>query len=109
MKLVFEVKKLGSMSTHLQSWIKQADACWGKFCPNRPVFIVEVGLLESLRYLARDARGWLEIHLSSAQVAITIDIHQDRPEIIIHQWEVISRNYGIETPASPHLANLYRY
>jgi hypothetical protein len=62
---------------------------------------LEIGLSESARKLAIDARGWLETVGSTVQLVIAAKISRDSPEIIIQLWELQPRSYSIRTRASP--------
>ena len=63
--------------------------------------MVEVGLSESTRRLALNALAWLEAHSSSVKLVVTVSINRDRPEIILHRWELATRGYGVSTRSSP--------
>ncbi|KAJ5744065.1 hypothetical protein N7533_008935 [Penicillium manginii] len=97
-----EVKPFGSTTVEIGNWKKEADCCWAPALTNtRLSLVVEVGLSESARRLALNARGWLETYSSSVKLVITIGIKRETPEIIFHRWELVSRGYGVQTRSSP--------
>ncbi|KKK12842.1 hypothetical protein ARAM_001189 [Aspergillus rambellii] len=97
-----DVWSLGSTTVTIGNWRKEADCCWGPVSTNtRLSFVVEVGLSESARNLALDARGWLETSSSSVKLVVTISIKQDGPEIILRRWELFPGRYGMVTRPSP--------
>ncbi|KKK24299.1 hypothetical protein AOCH_007787 [Aspergillus ochraceoroseus] len=97
-----DVWSLGSTTVTIGNWRKEADCCWGPVSTNtRLSFVVEVGLSESARNLALDARGWLETSSSSVKLVVTISIKQDGPEIILRRWELFPGRYGNVTRSSP--------
>ncbi|KAJ5281418.1 hypothetical protein N7478_006790 [Penicillium angulare] len=102
-----EVKPLGSTTVTVGNWKKEADCCWAPDLtnPRRLSFVMEVGLSESARRLALDARGWLETYSSSVKLVVTIGIKRETPEIVFHRWELISREYGVQTRSSPPQAH----
>jgi hypothetical protein len=63
--------------------------------------ILEIGLTESARRLALDARGWLETTGSTIEVAITMKIDRNNPHITIRYWERGPRLSHIATCQSP--------
>ncbi|EAW13241.1 uncharacterized protein ACLA_016870 [Aspergillus clavatus NRRL 1] len=84
-----DMSSLGSTTVTVGNWTKEADCCWAPASPNvRLSFVVEVGLSESARKLALDARGWLETYSSPVKLVVTISINRDTPEIILHRWEL---------------------
>jgi hypothetical protein len=96
-----DVWPLGSTTVTIGNWKKEADCCWAPTSTNaRLSFVVEVGLSESMRKLALDARGWLETPSSSVKLVVTISIKHDNPEINFHRWEVFPRGYGALTRSS---------
>ncbi|KAJ5994947.1 hypothetical protein N7481_001924 [Penicillium waksmanii] len=97
-----DVLPFGSTTVTVGNWKKEADCCWAPASTNaRPSFVMEVGLSESARRLALDARGWLETPSSSVKLVVTISIKPNTPEIVLHRWELVSRGYGILTRSSP--------
>ncbi|KAL4782093.1 hypothetical protein BJX76DRAFT_349638 [Aspergillus varians] len=97
-----EVRPFGSTTVTVGNWKKEADCCWAPASTNtRLSFVVEVGLLESARQLALDARSWLETYSSSVKLVVTISIKRENPEIILHRWELVPREYGVLTRSSP--------
>jgi hypothetical protein len=102
MNVYDDVLPLGSTTVTVGNWKKEADSCWAPASTNaRLSFVVEVGLSESARRLALNARGWLETHSSSVKLIVTISIKRETPEIVLHRWELVSRGYGVLTRASP--------
>ncbi|KAJ5082333.1 hypothetical protein N7532_011376 [Penicillium argentinense] len=103
-----DVRPFGSTTVTVGNWKKEADCCWAPASTNaRLSFVVEVGLSESARQLALDARGWLETYSSSVKLVVTISINSEHPEIILHRWELVPREYGVLTRltrSSPPLA-----
>ena len=101
MNLDDEVEPLGSTTVTLGSWKKEADCSWAP--GSRGIeftLVVEVGLLESARRLDLDARGWLESSGSPVKIVVTININRTNPEIIIHRWELLPRDYLVSTGSS---------
>ncbi|KAJ5762025.1 uncharacterized protein N7511_005407 [Penicillium nucicola] len=97
-----DVWPFGSTTVTVGNWKKEADCCWAPASTNvRLSFVVEVGLLESARRLALDARGWLETHSSSVKLVVTISIKPNNPEIVLHRWELVSLGHGVLTRSSP--------
>lgn len=97
-----DVRPFGSTTVMVGNWKKEADCCWAPASTNtRLSFVVEVGLSESARQLALDARGWLETYSSSVKLVVTISIKRQNPEIILHRWELVPRGYGVLTRSSP--------
>ncbi|KAJ5800200.1 uncharacterized protein N7518_002268 [Penicillium psychrosexuale] len=97
-----DVRPFGSTTVAVGNWKKEADCCWAPASTNaRLSFVVEVGLSESARQLALDARGWLETYSSSVKVVVTISIQRKRPEIILHLRELVPRGYSVLTRSSP--------
>jgi hypothetical protein len=97
-----DVRPFGSTTVTVGNWKKEADCCWAPASTNaRLSFVVEVGLSESTRQLALDARGWLETYSSSVKLVVTISIKRENPEIIFHRWELVPRGYGVRTRSSP--------
>ncbi|KAL2822992.1 hypothetical protein BJX63DRAFT_376029 [Aspergillus granulosus] len=100
-----ETLPCGSATVTVGNWQKEANS---SCCPTgtdvRLSFVVEVGLSESARQLALDARGWLETDSSSVKLVVTITIHQDNPTIILHRWELLPRRSGVVTRSAPLLA-----
>jgi hypothetical protein len=96
-----DVRPFGSTTVTVGNWKKEADCCWAPASTNaRLSFVVEVGLSESARQLALDARGWLETYSSSVKVVVTISIKRESPEIILHRWELVPRGYSVLTRSS---------
>ncbi|KAK9319780.1 hypothetical protein V1517DRAFT_31319 [Lipomyces orientalis] len=61
MNLEHEVEPLGSTTVQIGNWKKEADECWALSTQNTQIkAVLEIGLSESSRRLALDARGWLE-------------------------------------------------
>jgi hypothetical protein len=97
-----DVKPYGSTTVTVGNWKKEADCCWAPASTNgRLTFVVEIGLSESARQLALDARGWLETYSSSVKLVVTISIKRENPEIILHRWELFPRGYSVLTRSSP--------
>ena len=97
------VRSFGSTTVTVGNWTKEADCCWAPASTNaRLNFVVEVGLSESARQLALDARSWLET--SSVELVVTISIKREKPEIILHRWELAPPGHGIRTRSSSLLA-----
>lgn len=96
----------GSTTVTVGNWKKEADSSWSPVSqfPNLS-FAMEVGLSESTRRLALDARGWLETPSSSVELMVTIDITRHTPEITLHRWERAPRVYGLQTRSQPVSAN----
>ncbi|KAL4913673.1 hypothetical protein BDW62DRAFT_214054 [Aspergillus aurantiobrunneus] len=91
-----DMRPFGSTTVTVGNWKKEADCCWAPASTNtRLSFVVEVGLSESARQLALDARGWLETYSSSVKLVVTISIKRETPEIILRRWELVSRGYGV--------------
>ncbi|EPS30583.1 hypothetical protein PDE_05535 [Penicillium oxalicum 114-2] len=102
MEVDSDVMPFGSTTVTVGNWTKEADCCWAPASTNpRLSFVVEVGLSESARQIALDARGWLETDSSSVVLAVTISINRGNPEIILHRWELVPRGYGVLTRSSP--------
>ncbi|KAJ5562787.1 hypothetical protein N7535_002767 [Penicillium sp. DV-2018c] len=102
MNLHRDVRPCGSATVTVGNWKKEADCSWTPDLTNgKPSFVVEVGLSESARRLALDARGWLETYSSSVKLVVTISIKRQNPEIILHRWELVPREYGVRTRSSP--------
>lgn len=97
-----DVRPFGSTTVTVGNWKTEADCCWAPASTSaRLSFVVEVGLSESERRLALDARGWLEAYSSSVQLVVTISIERENPEIMVHRWELAPRGYGVVTRSSP--------
>ncbi|EED15602.1 conserved hypothetical protein [Talaromyces stipitatus ATCC 10500] len=97
-----DVRPFGSTTTTVGNWKKEADCCWAPASTNaRLSFVVEVGLLESERQLALDARSWLETYSSSVKLVVTISIKRENPDITFHRWELVPQAYGVATRSSP--------
>jgi hypothetical protein len=97
-----DVWPFGSTTVTVGNWKKEADCCWAPASTNaRLSFVVEVGLSESARQLALDARGWLETYSSSVKLVVTISIKRENPEIILHRWELVPRGNGVLERSSP--------
>ncbi|KAE8363285.1 hypothetical protein BDV27DRAFT_8777 [Aspergillus caelatus] len=97
-----DVRPFGSTTVTVGNWKKEADCCWAPASTNaRLSFVVEVGLSESERQLALDARGWLEAYSSSVELVVTISIKCENPEIMVHRWELAPRGYVVLTRSSP--------
>ncbi|KAL4812559.1 hypothetical protein BDW67DRAFT_169926 [Aspergillus spinulosporus] len=100
-----DVKPLGSTTVTVGDWNKEADCCWAPASANtRLSFVVEVGLSESARQLALDARSWLETDSSSVKLVVTISIKREHPEIQLHRWELFPGRPGMPTRSSRALA-----
>lgn len=83
---------LGSTTTTIGNWTKEADSSWTPSLTSLKLsFVVEIGLSESARHLALDTHGWLEANSSSIKVVVTISIRHDHPEIIFNRWELTDR------------------
>ncbi|KAK9235658.1 hypothetical protein V1525DRAFT_255979 [Lipomyces kononenkoae] len=105
MNLEHEVE-LGSTTVQIGNWKKEADECWALSTQTtRITTILEIGLSESSRRLALEAREWLETRDSLVQVAITLKIDRDIPKITIKCWELCAGQYSISTRASPASAS----
>lgn len=101
MKLEGDVDLLGSTTVTIGSWKKEADCCWAPASKATDLsFVVEVGLSESARNLALDARGWLETCASSVKLVVTININRTNPEVILHRWELFPREYCLTRSSS---------
>lgn len=95
------MRSFGSTTVKVGNWKKEADCCWAPASTNaRLSFVVEVGLSESARQLALDARGWLETESSSVGLVVTISIKRGNPEIILHRWELVAPGHGVLTRSS---------
>ncbi|KAJ5562827.1 hypothetical protein N7461_001588 [Penicillium sp. DV-2018c] len=95
------VRPFSSTTVTIGNREKGADCCWAPTSTNaRLSFVVEVGLSESTRQLALDARGWLETSSSSVKHVVTISIKRENPEIILHRRELVPRGYGVLTRSS---------
>lgn len=102
LKINDEVRIFGSATVDVGNWTKEADCCWAPSVSSaRLSFVVEVGLSNSTRKLCLDARSWLETPSSSVKVVITIVINHSNPEVTIRRWELVSREAGAVTRASP--------
>ncbi|KAJ5795227.1 hypothetical protein N7457_001826 [Penicillium paradoxum] len=98
MNVHHDVRPFGSTTVTVGNWTKEADCCWAPASTNaRLSFVVEVGLSESARQLALDARSWLEPHSSSVKLVVTISINRQNPEIILQRWELGPPGYGALT------------
>jgi hypothetical protein len=98
MNVHHDVLPFGSTTVTVGNWKKEADCCWAPASTNlRLSFVVEVGLSESARRLALDARSWLETQSTSVKLIVTISIKRETPEIVLHRWELVSRGYSILT------------
>ena len=105
MELDDEVDCLNSTTVGIGNWNKEADCCWAPAAQKTELsFVLEVGLSESSRHLAIDARGWLETRGTSVNLVITIEIDRAHPIVNIHQWELGTPNCSISTRSSPRLA-----
>jgi hypothetical protein len=102
MGLYDELDAVGSTEIQFGNFTKQPDGCWAPISqsPN-PTLVLEIGLSESSKRLAIDARGWLESPGSTVQLAVTADINRNRAEIIFRQWEVMPRRFHMPTRNSP--------
>lgn len=101
MGLEDDVDSLGSTTVTIGSWKREADCCWAPASQTTELsFVVEVGLSNSARQLALDARGWLETRTSSVKLVVTIDINRTNPEVIMHRWELFPRDYRLLTRSS---------
>jgi hypothetical protein len=101
MDLDDELDALGSTTVRFGSFSKEADGCWGPALQStKPTLVLEIGLSESSRQLAIDARGWLELRGSAAQLVVIIKINRDNPEIVAQCWELRPRQSSISTRAS---------
>lgn len=97
-----DLRRFGSTTVTVGNWKKEADCCWAPASTNaRLSFVVEVGLSESARQLALNARGWLETYSSSVTLLAAISIKRENPEIILHRWELVPRGYSVPTRPSP--------
>lgn len=71
---------------------KEADGAWGprrppRGSPKKPSVVLEVGFSDSYARLRRNAQYWIDPARQTANVAIGINIHMQRPEITIDIWE----------------------
>ncbi|KAL1966543.1 hypothetical protein VTN77DRAFT_4465 [Rasamsonia byssochlamydoides] len=106
MNLRNEIDSLGSTTVQIGNWKKQADECWA---PSQQATqlsaILEIGLSELAQRLAADARGWLETTGSTIEVAITMKVDRNNPQITIRLWERGPRLSLIVTRQSPTTAH----
>ncbi|CAI7608959.1 unnamed protein product [Penicillium pancosmium] len=75
---------------------KQPDYCWGPknkppYLPSTPSVTFEVAYSESESKLTSDARFWLSPGHGNANICLTLQIDQSRPEIKIRQWRKSSK------------------
>lgn len=83
MNVYDDVMPFGSATVTVGNWTKEADCCWAPASTNRKLsFVVGVELSESSRYIALDARSWLETQSSFVKLAFTISVKRESPEII---------------------------
>ncbi|KAJ5388107.1 hypothetical protein N7509_010648 [Penicillium cosmopolitanum] len=94
-----EVIPLGSATTTVGNWKKEADSNWVSITEHHnPKLVLEVGLSQSQRQLDLVSRGWLESSDSSVQIVISIAIYRDVPKIQINRWELVPNpNYSRAT------------
>lgn len=72
---------------------KEADGAWGprrppQGSPKKPSVILEVGFSDSYARLWRNTQYWIDPARQTANMAIGINIHMQRPEITIDIWEL---------------------
>ncbi|RHZ59722.1 uncharacterized protein CDV56_105792 [Aspergillus thermomutatus] len=102
MGLRHDVDSLGSATVTIGTWKKEADCCWAPAQQDTELsFVVEVGLSESARHLALDARWWLEARSSSVKLVVTIGINRMNPEVIMQRWEILPGEYHPLAGSSP--------
>lgn len=89
--------------TVLGNWTKEPDACWVPESVNDPTVVLEVGVSESSRRLAIDARGWLETPGTTVKACITIYLGRAN-NIIIDVWNLGRRTYTVSSRNQPSLA-----
>ncbi|GAQ11215.1 hypothetical protein ALT_8536 [Aspergillus lentulus] len=90
---VHDIEPLGSTTVTIGNWKKEADCSWGPVQYSTELsFVAIVGLSESARHLALDARAWLEPPTSSVKLVVTIAINRGNPEVIMQRWEILTRS-----------------
>ncbi|KAH8705065.1 hypothetical protein BGW36DRAFT_353490 [Talaromyces proteolyticus] len=105
MNVMRELDSLGTSTVTIGNWTKQADECWAPKAQDTNLRVIfEIGLSESSRHLAMDARGWLETQGSTIELAITMIVDQSNPSITIQLWEKDVRQYNIRTRNRPEQA-----
>jgi hypothetical protein len=88
---VHDIDPLGSTTVTIGSWKKEADCSWGPVQYSTELsFVVIVGLSESARHMALDARSWLETRTSPVKLVVTITINRANPEVIMQRWEIFT-------------------
>ncbi|GIJ84339.1 hypothetical protein Asppvi_003179 [Aspergillus pseudoviridinutans] len=103
----WDVDPLGSTTVTIGSWKKEADCSWGPVQFNTELnFVVIVSLSESARYLALDARAWLETPTSSVKLVVTIGINRANPEVTMQCWEIFTGSFPAARPSAT--IRLYR-
>lgn len=76
----------GGPKEHMLTVIKQPDESMGPEDADYLTFVIETGVSESGRKLARDAKTWLEDPSSHVTQVITIKISRVIKKITIHLW-----------------------
>ncbi|CAI7652285.1 unnamed protein product [Penicillium bialowiezense] len=97
-----EVWATGSATEEIGNWRKEADCSWAT--SGKPItlrFVVDVGFPESANQLALDAHGWLETETSPVNLALTITIHRETPDICFNLWELVPREHSAQTGSPP--------
>ncbi|KAF7163965.1 hypothetical protein CNMCM5623_008626 [Aspergillus felis] len=103
----WDVDPLGSTTVTIGSWKKEADCSWGPVQYNTELnFVVLLSLSESARYLALDARAWLETATSTVKLVVTIGINRANPEVIVQRWEIFAGSSPAARPSAT--IRLYR-
>lgn len=92
MNLLAHMDPLGSTTTTVGNWKKEADCSWGPASTNAgPNLMGEQGLSESSRNLTLDAYGSLETPSSLVQLTVTINIKCESPKVVLRRWELTPR------------------
>lgn len=108
------MKATGSKKYQTPSGIKRADQSFKpKDLPEGrsefwPALVIETGWSESKQKLQDDASWFLRESAGDVKVAVTIEIHQEIPEIVIEKWEPklnpTSPRIGVQSTLAQHIA-----
>ncbi|RDL37235.1 uncharacterized protein BP5553_04668 [Venustampulla echinocandica] len=77
----------GGVTTSIGQIQKEPDSSWGPLGADYLTCVLESGVSESRRALARDAKIWLEHYDSHTTQVVTVWICRRRPDIVFTVWK----------------------